>query len=48
MEDPACPGCRERDARLAKHAARIAALEEEVRQFKALLQRNASNSAAPP
>jgi transposase len=48
MEVPACPGCRERDARLAEHAARIAALEEEVRQLKALLQRNASNSSLPP
>jgi transposase len=48
MEDPACPGCRERDARLAEHAARIAALEEEVRQLKVLLQRNASNSSLPP
>src|SRR5688500_20233190 len=48
MEVPACPGCRERDALLAEHAARIAALEEEVRQLKALLQRNASNSSLPP
>src|SRR5881275_11138 len=48
METPACPGCRERDARLAEHAARIAALEEQVRQLTALLQRNASNSSLPP
>jgi transposase len=48
METPACPGCRERDARIAQHEARIKALEEEVRQLKALLSRNASNSSVPP
>jgi transposase len=48
MEVPACPGCRDRDARLAEHAARIAALETQVRQLQALLQRNASNSSSPP
>src|SRR5712691_6259982 len=48
MDVPACPGCRERDARLAEHEARIAALEEELRQLKALLGRNASNSSTPP
>src|SRR5437588_739618 len=48
MEVPTCPGCRERDARLAEYATRLVALEEEVRQLKALLQRNASNSSLPP
>lgn len=48
MDVPACPGCRERDARLAEHEARIAALEEELRQLKALLGRNSSNSSTPP
>src|SRR2546421_3582916 len=48
MEVPDCPGCRERDARLAEHAARIAALEEQVRQLTALLKRNSSNSSLPP
>ena len=41
MDTPVCAGCRERDARLSK-------LEEEVRQLKALLGRNASNSSLPP
>jgi transposase len=48
MEVPTCPGCRERDARLAEYAARLAALEEEMRQLKALLQRTAANSSLPP
>src|SRR5712691_10559692 len=48
METRACPGCRARDARLAEQEVRIAALEEEVRQLKALLGRNASNSSTPP
>ena len=48
MEEPACPGCCERDARIAQHEARIAALEEELRRLKALVQRNASNSSVPP
>jgi transposase len=48
MDVPACPGCRERDARIAEHEARIAALEEELRRLKALVQRNASNSSVPP
>jgi transposase len=48
MEVPVCPVCRERDARLAEHAASITALEEETRQFRALLHRNASNFSVPP
>jgi transposase len=48
MEAPSCSGCVARDARLAEQGARIAALEEEVRQLKALLGRNASNSSIPP
>ncbi len=48
MEAPYCDGCHARDARLAEQDARIAALEEEVRQLKALLGRNASNSSTPP
>src|SRR5437879_3070545 len=48
METRACPGCRARDARLTEQEVRIAALEEEVRQLKALLGRNASNSSTPP
>jgi transposase len=48
MEASYCDGCRARDARLAEQDARIAALEDEVRQLKALLGRNASNSSTPP
>ena len=48
MEAPFCHGCQTRDARLAEQDARIAALEEQVRQLKALLGRNASNSSLPP
>jgi transposase len=48
MQAPDCSGCRARDARLGEQEARIAALEEEVRQLKALLGRNASNSSLPP
>jgi transposase len=43
-----CNGCQERDAHLAEQEARIVALEEEVRQLKALLGLNASNSSIPP
>lgn len=48
MDVPECPGCRERDARIAEHEARIAVLEEEIRRLKDLLGRNASNSSVPP
>src|ERR1700693_2065118 len=48
MEAPSCSGCRARDARLTEQEARIAVLEEEVRQLKTLLGRNASNSSTPP
>jgi transposase len=48
MEAPTCQGCRERDAVIAQLMARLAALEEEVRQLKALLGRNSSNSSVPP
>lgn len=48
MEAPSCSGCLARDARLTEQGVRLAALEEEVRQLKALLGRNASNSSTPP
>ena len=41
MSAPSCPGCRERDERLA-------ALEARVRELEAQLGRNASNSSVPP
>src|SRR5258708_37606599 len=33
MEVPECPGCRERDARIAAHESRILALEAQVRDL---------------
>ena len=41
MSEPSCPGCRERDERLA-------ALEARVRELEARLGTNASNSSLPP
>lgn len=54
-ERGSCPGCRERDARIEaleardrERAKQIADLLEEVRQLKARLGRNSSNSSRPP
>jgi transposase len=41
MEGPGCPGCRERDARIAD-------LERRLTELEARLGRNASNSSLPP
>jgi transposase len=41
MDGPACPGCRERDARIAELERRLSALE-------ARLKTNSSNSSTPP
>lgn len=48
MEDLACPGCRERDARIADLEGRVAELAEEVRQLQARLGINSTNSSVPP
>src|SRR5271155_5630277 len=48
MEVPACPGCRERDARIAALERRVAELEALVRDLTARLGTNASNSSVPP
>jgi transposase len=48
MEVPACPGCRERDARIAVLERRVAELEAIVRDLTARLGTNASNSSVPP
>lgn len=48
MADPDCPGCRERDARIAALERRVAELEALVRDLSAQLGRNASNSSLPP
>src|ERR1700674_4742341 len=41
MDGPTCPGCRERDARIAELERRLSALE-------ARLKTNSSNSSTPP
>jgi transposase len=48
MEVPGCPGCRERDARIAELERRVAELESLVRDLTARLGNNASNSSLPP
>lgn len=48
MEIPACPGCRERDARIAALERRVAELEALVRELMARLGTNACNSGMPP
>jgi transposase len=48
MEVPACPGCRERDARIAELERRVSELEALVRELLARLGNNASNSSMPP
>jgi transposase len=48
MGAPACPGCRERDARIAELERRVAELEALVRDLLARLGTNAANSSTPP
>jgi transposase len=48
MEIPACPGCRERDARIAELERRVAELEALVRDLMARLGTNSANSSVPP
>lgn len=48
MDAPSCPGCRERDARIAEQAARIAELERRLTDLEARLGINSSNSSLPP
>src|SRR3954471_5973973 len=48
MDAPACPGCRERDARIAALERRVAELEALVPDLLARLNQNASNSSTPP
>jgi transposase len=44
MSEPSCPGCRDRDALIA----RIELLEARLRELEARLGRNSSNSSIPP
>lgn len=48
MAVPACPGCRERDVRIAELERRVAELEALVRDLLARLGTNAANSSLPP
>jgi transposase len=48
MDVPVCPGCRERDARIAALERRVAELEAVIQDLLARLGRNASNSSLPP
>src|SRR5947208_11609762 len=43
-----CPGCLERDARIAALEGRVAELEALVRELTARLNTNATNSGTPP
>jgi transposase len=48
MSEPACPGCRERDALIVVLLRRIEQLEARVRDLEARLGQNSSNSSVPP
>jgi transposase len=48
MEVLACPGCRQRDARIAELERRVAELEAIVRDLTVRLGNTASNSSVPP
>src|SRR5262249_58342235 len=48
MTQVACPGCLERDERIAALERRVAELEALVRDLNARLGTNATNSGIPP
>ena len=48
MDVATCPGCWERDDRIAALERRVAELEALVRDLNARLGNNASNSSTPP
>jgi transposase len=48
MATVTCPGCQERDERIAALACRVADLEATVRDLSARLATNATNSGTPP
>jgi transposase len=48
MAKPSCPGCQERDARIAALEREVADLRAAVRDLQARLGQNASNSSLPP
>jgi transposase len=48
MAEPLCPGCQQRDRRIAELEGRVADLEGTVRDLLARLGQNSSNSSIPP
>jgi transposase len=46
--EPACPGCRERDLRIAALERQVAELAARIRDLEARVGQNASNSSIPP
>lgn len=48
MDEPTCPGCRQRDEIIARLQERLAALEQRVHALEEQLHKNASNSSLPP
>lgn len=48
MVEPVCPGCQQRDRRIAELEGRVAELEATVRDLLARLGQNSSNSSIPP
>src|SRR5580704_405750 len=48
MVEPLCPGCQQRDRRIAELEGRVADLEATVRDLLARLGQNSSNSSVPP
>jgi hypothetical protein len=48
MDEPSCPGCRQRDAIIARLQQQLATLTERGRVLEEQLQNNASNSSLPP
>src|SRR5438105_6759130 len=47
-EAPACPGCREREARIVALEQRVAELEAQLRDLLSRLGQNSTNSSLPP
>jgi hypothetical protein len=48
MATVTCPGCRERDERIAALERRVAELAAQVQDLSARLGNNATNSGTPP
>src|SRR5580692_127768 len=48
MPQPTCPGCRERDQRIARLEKQVAELVAKVHDLEVRLGQNATNSSLPP